>query len=86
MVRQVSYFAEPVGRIGVLHENSEVVQIMMPPEFEGEPPRLSGMLRHHTAYKPHRVLVAHHIDGQDCVVTASMRPANPPGSWAAVPI
>ena len=50
---------------------SEVVQIMVPPELEGEPPRHSGSLRHHTAYKPHRVLVAHHIEGQDTVVTSS---------------
>ena len=70
-IRQVEFFTQPVGRIAVLHEDSEVVQIMVPPEFEGEPPRISGSLRHHTAYKPHRVLAAHHVEGQDTVVTSS---------------
>ena len=54
-VRRVAFLDEPVGRALVLQHGSECVHMIAPLVKLGEAPRLAGVFRHHTAYRPHEV-------------------------------
>lgn len=70
-IRLLQYIPQPVDKIAVVYQNSEVVNLQVPPTFDGELPRTSSLLRHHTAYRPHQVLAVLQIAETDTVVTSS---------------
>ena len=59
------------SRIATAH-GDEGLQLLVPPEYQSEMPRLSISLRHHTAFKQHRLIECLSIDGIDGIVTSSV--------------
>ncbi|KAH8052935.1 hypothetical protein JL721_10755 [Aureococcus anophagefferens] len=73
----LTYLPPPIHRVLALPQGDqgvELVHIITP----DHPPRVSGALRHHTAYRPHKVLACGGVVGTSIVVTgSSIAPGGP---------
>ena len=67
---RLEYLPSPIHRLAALprgKRSGDVVVLIAP----DHPPRIAATLRHHTAYKPHSVFDAAHVDDTPVLVVAS---------------
>ncbi|GMH79149.1 hypothetical protein TL16_g08051 [Triparma laevis f. inornata] len=83
-LRSLTYFPKPIAKLALILNNDEGLQLLVPPEYQSEMPRLSISLRHHTAFKQHKLIECLSIDGIDGIVTSSVMEGRGIGGFVTV--